>query len=170
MAAANAQVCLAQTAFFPSVTLSANANYRASGLSDLISAPHLFWSLGPSLALTAFDGGARRAAVDGAQAALEQAAAAYRQTVLTAMQEVEDNLVLAAALRRQAQLLEESLVEAWRALELTLNQYRAGTVSYLNVVAAQTTALSVERTRLDARNRQLSATNQLLKNLAGDWR
>ena len=170
VAAANAQVGLAQTAFFPSVTLSANANYRASGLADLISAPHLFWSLGPSLALTAFDGGARRAAVEGAQAALEQAAAAYRQTVLTAMQEVEDNLALAAALHRQTQLLEESLVEARRALELTLNQYRAGTVSYLNVVAAQTTALSVERTLLDARSRQLSATNQLLKNLAGDWR
>ncbi len=170
VAAANAQVGLAQTAFFPSVTLSANANYRASGLADLISAPHLFWSLGPSLALTAFDGGARRAAVEGAQAALEQTAAAYRQTVLTAMQEVEDNLALAAALHRQTQLLEESLVEARRALELTLNQYRAGTVSYLNVVAAQTTALSVERALLDARSRQLSATNQLLKNLAGDWR
>jgi outer membrane protein TolC len=85
------------------------------------------------------------------------------------MQEVEDNLALNAALRRQTELLAESLIEARRALELTLNQYRAGTVSYLNVVAAQTTALSVERSLLDARSRRLTATNQLLKNLAGGW-
>ena len=93
----------------------------------------------------------------------------YRQTVLLAMQEVEDNLALSAALARQVTLLEESLVEARRALELTLNQYRAGTVSYLNVVTAQTTALSVERSLLDARSRRLAASNVLLKNLAGGW-
>jgi len=85
------------------------------------------------------------------------------------MQEVEDNLALSTALNRQSQLLAESLVEARRALELTLNQYRAGTVSYLNVVAAQTTALSVERSLLEARSRRLAASNQLLKNLAGGW-
>ena len=97
------------------------------------------------------------------------AAAQYRQVVLAAIQEVEDNLALSAALARQSRLLEESLVEARRALELTLNQYRAGTVSYLNVVAAQTTALSVERGLLDSRSRRLAATNLLLKNLAGGW-
>lgn len=168
-AAAAAQAGAAAAAFFPTVTLGANGSLRAGSLADLLAAPPLLWSLGPSLALAAFDGGARQAAVDSARALLDQASAQYRQTVLTAIQEVEDNLALNAALARQTQLLQESLVEARRALELTLNQYRAGTVSYLNVVAAQTTALSVERSLLDAKSRRLAATNQLLKNLAGGW-
>jgi len=164
-----AQVGVSTAAFFPIITLGANTSLRASTLADLLAVPPLAWSIGPSLALAALDGGARRAAVASAQATLEQASAQYRQTVLSAMQEVEDNLALNAALRRQTELLAESLIEARRALELTLNQYRAGTVSYLNVVAAQTTALSVERSLLDARSRRLTATNQLLKNLAGGW-
>ena len=168
-AAAAAQAGAAAAAFFPTLTLGASGNLRSSTFADLLAAPPLYWSLGPALAIAAFDGGARRAAVDSARAALEQASAQYRQAVLTAMQEVEDNLALTAALARQTRLLEESLVEARRALDLTLNQYRAGTVSYLNVVAAQTTALSVERSLLDARSRRLAATNQLLKNLAGGW-
>ena len=168
-AAAAAQAGAAAAAFFPTVTLGANGSLRAGTLADLLAAPPLLWSLGPSLALAAFDGGARQAAVDSARALLEQTSAQYRQTVLTAIQEVEDNLALNAALARQTQLLQESLVEARRALELTLNQYRAGTVSYLNVVAAQTTALSVERSLLDAKSRRLATTNQLLKNLAGGW-
>ena len=167
--AAAAQVGVSTAAFFPIITLGANTSLRASTLADLLAVPPLAWSIGPSLALAAFDGGARRAAVASAQATLEQASAQYRQTVLSAMQEVEDNLALNAALRRQTELLAESLIEARRALDLTLNQYRAGTVSYLNVVAAQTTALSVERSLLDARSRRLTATNQLLKNLAGGW-
>ncbi|MBI2770662.1 MAG: multidrug efflux RND transporter permease subunit [Burkholderiales bacterium] len=169
VAAANAQVGAAEAAFFPAVTLSAGAGYRGNALANLVSAPNLFWSIGPAIALAAFDGGARRAGVASAQAATDQAAATYRQTVLTAMQEVEDNLVLAATLQQETALLEESLVEARRALEITTNQYRAGTVSYLNVVAAQTTALSAERSLLDARTRRLAATNQLLKNIAGSW-
>jgi multidrug efflux pump len=167
--AAAAQAGVASAAFFPTVTLGANGSLRAGTLADLLAVPPLFWSLGPSLALAAFDGGARKAALASAQASLEQAAAQYRQVVLSAIQEVEDNLALSTALNRQSQLLEESLVEARRALELTLNQYRAGTVSYLNVVAAQTTALSVERSLLDSRSRRLAASNQLLKNLAGGW-
>jgi NodT family efflux transporter outer membrane factor (OMF) lipoprotein len=169
MVAAAAQIGVASAAFFPAVTLGANGSLRAGTLADLLAAPPLLWSLGPSLALAAFDGGARKAALASAQATLEQAAAQYRQVVLAAIQEVEDNLALSAALARQSRLLEESLVEARRALELTLNQYRAGTVSYLNVVAAQTTALSVERSLLDSRSRRLAATNLLLKNLAGGW-
>ena len=167
--AAIAQIGVTQAAFFPAITLSANASLRSSSLSELVTAPVLLWSLGPSLALAALDGGARQASLDSARASLELASAQYRQVVLAAMQEVEDNLALIAALTRQTQLLEESLVQARRALELTLNQYRAGTVSYLNVVAAQTTALSVERGLLDARTRRLNASNLLLKNLAGSW-
>ncbi len=168
-AAAAAQIGAASAAFFPAVTLSANANLRSRNLADLFSAPPLFWSLGPGLALAMLDGGARQASLNSARASLELASAQYRQVVLSAMQEVEDNLALISALGRQVELLEESLVQARRALELTLNQYRAGTVSYLNVVAAQTTALSVERSLLDARTRRLGASNLLLKNLAGSW-
>ncbi|MCJ0764494.1 efflux transporter outer membrane subunit [Variovorax terrae] len=169
VAAANAQIGVAQAAFFPAVTLSANAGYRGETIANLMSAPHLFWSLGPAMALAVFDGGARRAGVDSAQAAADQAAAAYRQTVLAALQEVEDNLVSVATLQEEATYLEESQGEARRALDITTHQYRAGTVSYLNVVAAQTTALSIERSLLDTHNRRLAAANQLLKNLAGGW-
>lgn len=167
--AAAAQLGVARAAFFPAVTLSANASLRSRNLADLFAAPPLLWSLGPGLAIAALDGGARQAGLESARASLELASAQYRQVILTAMQEVEDNLALIAALNRQTQLLEESLIQARRALELTLNQYRAGTVSYLNVVAAQTTALSVERSLLDARSRRLNASNLLLKNLAGGW-
>ena len=169
VAAANSQIGAAQAAFFPSLTLSANAGYRGTSFADLVSVPNRVWALGPALALSLFDGGSRRAAVAGAEAAFEQAAANYRQTVLTAMQEVEDNLVLAATLQERTELLSEALTEARRALEIITNQYRAGTVSFLNVVTAQTTALAAERTLLDARTSYLVATNQLLKNLAGSW-
>ncbi len=169
VAAANAQVGVAQSAFFPAVTLSTNAGFRGSDLAQLISAPNLFWSLGPALAATMFDGGARKSAEDSARASLDQASASYRQTVLTALQEVEDNLVIAASLQEEIVLQTDALAAAQRNLEITNNQYKAGTVSYLNVVTAQATALSAERTLLDVQNRRLGAITQLLKNLAGRW-
>ncbi|MDB5848142.1 MAG: transporter [Rhodoferax sp.] len=169
VAAANAQVGVARAAFFPALTLSASAGYRGSTLANLVSAPNLFWSLGPALALTAFDGGQRQAAVDSARAGVDQAAASYRQTVLTALQEVEDNLVIAASLQEETGVLAEALTAARRALDVTTNQYRAGTVSYLNVVSAQTAVLSAERSLLDVRSRRLAAIAQLLKNVAGRW-
>ena len=169
VAAANAQIGVAQTAFFPAITLSGSAGFRGNELGELLTSPNLFWSLGPALALTLFDSGARKAGVDSARASADQAAAQYRQTVLTAFQEVEDNLVIAASLEEEMALQSDALKAAERALEITNNQYRAGTVSYLNVVTAQATALGAERTLLDVRNRRLSAITQLLKNLAGRW-
>lgn len=169
MAAANAQIGVARAAFFPALTLSASAGYRGRELGNLVSAPNLFWSVGPSLLLSVFDGGARQAATDQARASLEQAAASYHQTVLTALQEVEDNLVAAANLREEALVQADALAAAQRALEIALNQYQAGTVSYLNVVTAQGTALNAERNVIDVRNRQLAAVGQLLKNIAGRW-
>lgn len=167
--AAYAQIGVADAAFFPSLTLSAGAGYRGSNLANLVNAPNLFWSLGPALAQTLFDGGARRAGSEQARANADQATATYRQTVLTALQEVEDNLVAASQLRAEVELQQEALQYAQRNLQITLEQYRVGTVSYLNVVTAQTSALSSERTLLDVRNRYLTATNQLLKNIAGRW-
>ncbi len=169
VAAANAQVGVARAAFFPSLTLSASAGYRGSSLSNLVSAPNLFWSLGPALALTVFDGGQRQAAVDSARADVDQATATYRQTVLTALQEVEDNLVIAASLKEETGVQAEALAAARRALEVNTNQYRAGTVSYLDVATAQTSVLNAERSLLDVRNRRLAAIGQLLKNIAGRW-
>lgn len=169
VAAAYAQIGVAGAAFFPALTLSGSAGYRGAGIADLISAPNLFWSLGPSLALSLFDAGARQGAQDAAKANTDQAVAAYRQAVLTALQEVEDNLVIAARLEEEDAVQAESLSAAQRALDVVTNQYKAGTVSYLNVVTAQATALTVERSLLDVRNRRLLAVTQLLKNIAGRW-
>ena len=169
VAAANAQIGVAQSAWFPAITLSANAGFRGVDLLELISAPNLFWSLGPSLAMAIFDGGARKAAEESAQATSAQAAASYRQTVLAALQEVEDNLVISASLEEEIVLQSDALKAAERNLEIVNNQYKAGTVSYLNVVTAQATALTAERTLLDVRNRRLTAIVLLLKNLGGTW-
>ncbi|MGV3681441.1 MAG: efflux transporter outer membrane subunit [Acidovorax sp.] len=169
VAAANAQIGVARAAFFPALTLSGSAGYRGSELSNLLSAPNLFWSLGPALAVSLFDGGARNAAVESARASNEQAAAAYRQTVLTALQEVEDNLTAATALAQEQQLQAEALAAAQRALDVVNNQYRAGTVGFLNVITAQTSVLSSQRSLIDVKNRRLVAVNTLLKNVAGNW-
>ncbi len=169
VAAANAQIGVARAAFFPALTLSGSAGYRGSELSNLLSAPNLFWSLGPALAVSLFDGGARSAAVESARAANDQAAASYRQTVLTALQEVEDNLTAATALAQEQRLQTEALAAAQRALDVVNNQYRAGTVGFLNVLTAQATVLSSQRSLIDVRNRRLVAVNTLLKNVAGNW-
>jgi NodT family efflux transporter outer membrane factor (OMF) lipoprotein len=169
VAAAYAQIGVADAAHFPDLTLSANAAFRGSALANLVSAPNLLWSVGASLAETVLDGGQRKLASAQARATADQATASYRQTVLTALQEVEDNLVLADQLRQEAELQGEALQAAQRNLEITLDQYRAGTVSYLNVVVAQTSALTSESSLLAVRNRQLAAVNQLLKNIAGRW-
>lgn len=167
--AANAQIGVARAAFFPTVNFAANAGYRNPELASLISTSSRAWSLGPSLAFSVFDGGQRRAAQADAEAALEQATLAYRQVVLSAFQEVEDNLVAASQLQEQAQALSESLVAAQRNLTLTQEQYKAGTVSYLNVVQAQTTALSAERSLLDVQSRRVLALTVLMKNVAGAY-
>ena len=167
VAAANAQIGVASAAFFPALTFNGSGGYRGPRLADFLSAPALFWSLGPALALTVFDGGARQANINSAGGSAAQAAAVYRQAVLVAFQEVEDNLVLGANLRTELGLQQEALVAAKRSLEITENQYQAGTVAYTNVVAAQITALASERSLLDIRNRELAALNILLKNIAG---
>ena len=169
VAAAQAQVGVANAAFFPSFSLSANAGTRAATLGRLFDGPSLVWSLGPALAQQLLDGGARAAVSAEAVAEAEQAGSAYRKAVLVALQEVEDRLVLATQLQSQQRLQVQALDAARRLLDITQEQYRVGTVSYLNVVTAQTAVLSSERNLLDLRARQLSATNQLLKNVAGRW-
>ncbi|WP_027016649.1 efflux transporter outer membrane subunit [Comamonas composti] len=169
VAAANAQVGVARAAFFPALTLSAAGGYQGSSLSDLVRLPNLFWSLGPALAQTLFDGGARSAAVESARASMDLAAANYRQTVLTALQEVEDNLAAAEALAREQLVQDQALAAAQKALDIVSNQYKAGTVAYLNVLTAQATVLSTQSNVISVQNRRLAAINTLLKNVAGRW-
>lgn len=169
VAAAYAQIGVADAAFYPALTLSAGAGYRGAALGGLVAAPNLFWSIGPALAQTILDSGQRRLASAQARAGADAATSSYRQTVLIALQEVEDNLVLADQLQRESRDLADALDAARHALEITLEQYRGGTVSYLNVVAAQAAALNSESNLLAVRNRQLAAVNQLLKNIAGRW-
>lgn len=169
VAAANAQVGVARSAYFPALTLSAAGGYRSSTLSHLLSAPNLFWSLGPAMAVSLFDGGARSAAVESARAALDLAGASYKQTVLTALQEVEDNLVAATHLAQEQQVQTEAVAAAQKALDVANNQYKAGTVAYLNVLSAQTTVLSAQNSLISVQNRRLAAINTLLKNVAGRW-
>jgi NodT family efflux transporter outer membrane factor (OMF) lipoprotein len=170
VAAANAQIGVAQAAFFPSLTLNASGGYQNSNFADIISAPYRFWSLGPSLALTLFDAGARSAAKEQAIAGYDRSVATYRQTVLTAFQEVEDNLAALRILASEKEVQKSATRAANEFLELTNNQYLAGTVSFLNVATAQAAALSAERSSLDILNRQLVATVGLVKALGGgNW-
>ena len=165
--AAYAQIGIADAAFFPTVDLSASAGYRGASWSNLVSAPNLVWSIGAAVAQPLFDGGQRRLASAQARAAADVATANYRQAVLTAFQEVEDNLVEFAESGAALALQRDALEAAQRNLDIVLAQYRAGTVSYLNVGAAQTSLLSSESSLLSARNRQLVAASLLLKNLGG---
>ena len=167
--AAYAQIGVTDAAFFPTLSLSATAGYNQSSLANLLSAPNLLWNLGASLGQSILDGGLRQQASAQARANADSVTASYRQLVLTALQEVEDNLVLAARLSDEVQSQTEALQAARRNLEIVLEQYRAGTVSFLNVSAAQTAALSSEATLVTLRNRQLAAVNTLLKNIAGRW-
>lgn len=166
-AAAYAQIGVADAAFFPAVDLSASGGYRGSSWSHLISAPNLLWSVGAAVTASLFDGGQRRLASDQARAAADVATANYRQSVLTAFQEVEDNLVDFAESGAALALQQDAFQAAERNLDIVLAQYRAGTVSYLNVSAAQTSLLSAQSNVLSSRNRQLAAANVLLKNLGG---
>lgn len=167
--AANAQIGVAQAAFFPSLTLSAGAGLASSSFAHWLSLPSRFWSLGPALAQSIFDGGLRKSVSDQAIASYDASVATYRQTVLSAFADVEDNLAALRILEQEARVQEDAVRAARLSLELTLNQYKAGIVSYLNVVSAQTTLLGNERTELSLLGRRLTAAAQLVRALGGGW-
>ncbi len=167
VAAANAAIGAAQAARFPVLGLTGSAGFRRSDLAELITLPSRYWSLGPTLAATIFDAGAKKAAVGQAQASWEQAVATYRQTVLTAFQEVEDNLAAARYLEAAAAEQAAAVAAAAEAETIALNQYRAGTVSYLNVATAQTTHLSARIAANNIAARRLVAAVLLAKNAGG---
>jgi NodT family efflux transporter outer membrane factor (OMF) lipoprotein len=169
IAAANAQVGAAQAALFPSLNLSATAGYRQNAWAGILSLPNRFWSVGPSLAFTLFDFGAKRAQIAQSEAVYDQNVANYRQTVLTAFQDVEDNLVAIRVLEEEAVVQADAVRAANESLDHVVAQYKAGIVSYLNVITAQTTAFSNRRTELDLQNRRFSATVGLIKALGGGF-
>ncbi|MDB5775004.1 MAG: transporter [Herbaspirillum sp.] len=169
VAAANANIGVAKAAFFPTLTLSASGGYNSNSFADWISLPNRFWSLGPQLALTLFDGGLRRAQTDQAIAAYDANVAAYRMTVLSAFQAVEDNLASQALLAQQADLESAALAAARRSETITLNQYRAGIVGYIEVLTAQNTRLSAESSLWNIKNRQYVSSIALIAAIGGQW-
>ena len=169
MAAANAQIGVATAAFFPSLSLSASVGYSGSVLSRLFEAPNQFWSVGPALAETLFEGGTRNAQLQQARALYDQSVANYRQTVLTSFQQVEDELAALGVLAQQIAVQAEAYKSASEAERLIFNQYRAGTVPYTSVVVAQTAALGSAVTLLTAREASLVASVALLQALGGSW-
>lgn len=170
MAAANARIGVAKSAYYPSFTLSGSLGYLGSDLANLFTAPNFFWALGPmAVAATLFDGGARRAQTEQAMAAYDGAVAAYRQTVLTGFQEVENNIAALRILDEEAQVQEQAVIAAKESVILTTNQYKAGIVSYLNVVVVQAIALTNERIEIGIRGQRLNAAVLLIKALGGGW-
>lgn len=169
VAAARADLGVAQTAWFPTLTLSASAGAQAASWADLLSAPTRVWSLGPQLAATLFDGGLRTAQREQAQAALDVAAAQYRQTVLAAFQEVEDQLATLRLLDESARVQQQAVAAARRTLAAARSRYRAGTASALDLVSAQSSLRSAELERLTLQGRQLAAAVTLIQALGGGW-
>ncbi|MCQ4303512.1 efflux transporter outer membrane subunit [Pseudomonas stutzeri] len=167
--AANANIGVAEAAWYPDLTLSASGGYRNSSFSDLFSVPNRFWSLGPQLALTLLDFGSRRAELERAEASYDQTVANYRQTVLDSFREVEDYLVQLRVLEEEAVVQREALEAAQESLRLIENQYRAGTVDFLSVATVQTTALNNERTNLTLLGDRLTASVLLIAALGGGW-
>ena len=167
--AANAEIGIAEAAWYPDLTLSASGGYRNSSFNQLFEVPNRFWSLGPQLALTLLDFGGRRAELDRAEAAYDQTVATYRQTVLDSFREVEDYLVQLRVLGEEAVVQREALDAAQESLRLIENQYRAGTVDYLSVVTVQTTALNNQRTNLTLLGDRLVTSVQLIAALGGGW-
>jgi len=169
VAAANANVGIAEAAYYPTLTLSASAGFLSTNLATLITYASRSWSAGPSLSQTLFDFGRRGAALQGAQAAYDSTVATYRQTVLGAFQEVEDDLAALRYLAEEAVQQQEAVVAARQALSLELDRYKAGTDSYLNVITTQTIALGDEQTAITILQRRMTAAVDLIKALGGGW-
>lgn len=169
VAAANAQIGVAKAAYFPSLGISASGGFSSAAAAGLFSAPNRFWSIGPALAENLFDGGLRRAQTAQVTANYDAQVAAYRQTVLAGIAEVEDKLAALRVLEQEAAAQDDALASARESLALTLNQYKAGTISYLNVVTVQATALASERNAVAIFGSRMIASVGLVRALGGGW-
>ena len=169
MAAANEQIGIAEAAYYPTLNLSAIAGFQGTSVLNWFNWPSRFWAVGPSFSETLFDAGRRRATKEIATAGYDGTVANYRQTTLTAFQEVEDNLAVLRILARESGQQRNATTAAEESLHLFQNRYAGGVDTYLQVVTSQTTALSNERNDIDIRRRQLDASVLLVKALGGDW-
>src|ERR1017187_1526004 len=169
MAQANAQIGIAKAAYYPTLTLSATGGFESSSIANWLTWPSRFWSVGPTLAETLFDAGLRTAAVAQFQAAYDQTVANYRQTVLTAFQQVEDNLAALRILSTQTQQQDAAVNAARRYLAIATDRYKLGLDPYLDVITAQTTLLSNQQTAVSLRMQQLTDSVQLIEALGGGW-
>ncbi|MFM0498967.1 efflux transporter outer membrane subunit [Paraburkholderia caffeinilytica] len=168
-AAANEQIGVAIAAFFPSLTLSATGGFENSVFSQLLTAPSRFWTLGPQLAGTIFDAGLREAKTEAARAAYDQNVATYRQTILAAFQDVEDNLASQRILEQEIVVQRQAVDSARQALAIVTNEYKAGTVGYVNVLTAQTTAFTAEQKLENIAGQRMVSSVGLVKALGGGW-
>lgn len=169
MAAQNAQIGVATAAFYPDISLSAAIGFTGNPLSSLIKTANRTWSLGAAAGETLLDGGERRAAVIAARAGYDQAVATYRQTVLNAFQQVEDELSSLRILEQQAAAEQEAVEASRQAVDVTLNQYRAGTIAYTGVITEQTQLLSNEQTAVTIQQNRLVAAVALIEAVGGGW-
>jgi len=170
MAAANAQIGVAIAAYYPTITLSATGGFEASTAPLWFTWPSRFWSLGAAAAQTIFQGGALVAQTDAARAAYDSNVAAYRQTVLTGFQEVEDNLAALRILEQENRVQDEAVKAAQQSLTVSTNQYRAGIINHLDLLVVETIALNNERTAITILGSRMSASVLLIKALGGGWK
>jgi NodT family efflux transporter outer membrane factor (OMF) lipoprotein len=169
MAAANAQIGVAYAAFYPALTLSATGGMESSAIKNLLEWPSRFWSVGPSISETVYDGGLRRAAVNQYIAAYNANVAAYRQSVLTAFQQVEDALAAVRILSQQIQRQQEAVDSSQTFLRLEQGRYETGIDPYIDVVTAQITLLANQRSLAEVQVLQMTASVQLIESLGGGW-
>jgi len=169
MHAENEAIGVAVAALYPTLTLSADGGFTGNALNNLFNVANRFWSLGANSSVTIFDSGAQGAAVDAARAQYDGAVATYRETVLTAFQGVEDQLAALHALQNEIALDDQAVRDAQRAVTVTLNQYKAGTVAYTSVVTEQDTLLGDQQAQLSTQTSQLEASVTLVEDLGGGW-
>ncbi len=169
VAAANEQIGITKAAFYPTLTLNASGGFESTDIVKWFTWPSRFWSLGPQFAELLLDGGRRHAQVAQAEAAYDATVATYRQTVLTAFQQVEDNLAALRVLADEAEVTDRAVKAAEQSLTISTDQYKGGIVAYLQVITAQTAALNEERTAVDLLTRRLTASVSLIEALGGGW-
>jgi NodT family efflux transporter outer membrane factor (OMF) lipoprotein len=169
MAAANEQIGIARAAYFPNLLISASGGVESGGLNNLFSGSSGLFAVGGTLTETLFDGGARRAATEQARANYDATVADYRQDILTAFQQVEDNLAALRILEQEQSAEQVAVTASQRSVELSLNRYKGGVAAYIEVLTAQSNSLTSQRTATDIQGRRMTASVELIKALGGGW-